>query len=117
LTGRLTVEDSPLAGLALVEGGPLADERTNVRLFGIGHRVVRQRPLRLYLPPLAALSGTHTIIAQVAQANHGAAPNATDHHNLADLAHDIVALDAIQLAARSLGEHPHNEAEKLIQRL
>ena len=47
---------------------------------------------------------THTVILQVAEANHCAAAYTAHHDNLANLAHDAVALEAVQLAASSFLE-------------
>ncbi len=60
---------------------------------------------------------THPIIGQVGQADHGRPAYATDDNDVTDLAHDVVALDAVQTTTDGTLEYVDREAEQIDKRL
>ena len=117
LLGGYTVEDAALARLGLDEGHPLFEEDLHVRLFGICRRVIRQRALAVVHPPLATLGHAHAIVGQIGQGDQRGAAYATDYDDVRHLTHEIVALDTVELAPRSLLEQGRGEVEQVNQRL
>ena len=111
----LSVEDATLATLALVERHPLLHEDADVWLLLVGDRVVGERPLRVSLPPCSALGIPHALVREVGQADQSRTANATDHDDLCDLAHKVMALNGCQLATRCPAEGLHGELEKFVK--
>jgi hypothetical protein len=98
LHGPVAIEDAALTAVALVESQPLLHELTHLRLLSVGHRVVRQTEVRLVLIPVAGLGVAHTKIAEIAQADLGAASHASHDDDLTDLGADLMNLKTVQLA-------------------
>lgn len=111
----LSVEDATLAALALVERHPLLHEDADVGLLLVGNRVIGQRPLRVSLPPCAALGVPHALVRKVGQADQGRATNAAHHDDLRNLADKIMALNGCQLATRCPAESLHGELEQFVK--